>query len=183
MEDDRGKLLVAARLFQKNKGNLRPRNRKKAKSQILKAAKNAGLTVYLSRADAGARVPDTTRTVKLATTIGTSRRPFDEAKFRRVGGRFATTPDTQPQGKVATRKGKPQTAKAIIEGLAVGSAFNIPGIDGTIKRTEDGYEVTGPNGFKTTASTATAAMEVAARLIRQKSPKVKKKKKTSAGAK
>lgn len=180
-EEGRGKLLVAAKLYKKNKGKLNPKQQRETKARILKAARDAGLSVYLSHVHAGARVAGTTRTVKLATSIGTSRRPFDESKFRRVGGRFAQTPDQASQGKAATTKGKPQTAKAIIEGLGVGAAFNIPEIDGRIKRTEAGYEVTGPNGFKTTASTATAAMAVAARLLRQKSAKGTKK--TSAGAK
>ena len=100
--------------------------------------------------------------VSLSTDIGV-RRPFDESKFRRIGGKFAS----KPSGNVQTQKSTPQTAKQAIEGLSVGEEFNIPGIDGTIKRTEDGFTVTGPNGFSTNASSVVEAMAVAARLIRQ----------------
>lgn len=102
---------------------------------------------------------------KVSLSLGTiTHRPFDETKYRRVGGKFA--PKATP--KTPTSKGKPQTARAAIEGLGVGASFDIPGISGKIQRTEQGFVVTGPNGFRTTAATATEAISVAARLIRQK---------------
>lgn len=104
-----------------------------------------------------------TKKVSLSTVVTPGRqRQFNEALHVRVGGRFAS------KGGGAQPVAKPQTARAQIASLDVGDAYNIPGIDGKIKRTAAGFEVTGPGGFKTVASTVTSAMAVAARLIKAK---------------
>lgn len=142
----RAKLAKAIRTFNANKKKYTPEQRKKIKARIAKIARDNGVAVKLSDGII-------------------QRRPFNEAKYRRVGGKFAA----KPSSDVPTSKGgKPQTAKAAIEGLGLGASFDIPGISGKIERTEQGYVVTGPNGFKTTASTSTEAIAVAARLLRQK---------------
>lgn len=144
---DRKKLIAAIKLYKMHKAKYPPQKRNEIKAHIKRAAKKMGVSVGLS-------VPE---------MVG-PKRNFNEAKYRRVGGKFAPKPSTE----APTSKSKPQTAKATIEALGVGANFDIPGISGNIKRTEQGYVVTGPNGFKTTASTATEAIAVAARLIRQK---------------
>jgi hypothetical protein len=116
---------------------------------------------------------------ELANSIGSGRQ-FNEHKHVRQGGRFAPKAGTKSTTKSSTTKSSPQTAKAIIETLGLGEEFDIPGVDGSIKKTNDGYVITGPDDFETTASTAVAAMAVAARLIRENK---KANTKTKAGAK
>lgn len=106
------------------------------------------------------------KTTELANLDG-PKRQFIESKYRRQGGKFASKAGVKSSNSSSTAKNSPQTAKATIETLALGAEFDIPGVDGSIKRTNDGYVVSGPDDFETTASTATEAMAVAARLIRQ----------------
>jgi hypothetical protein len=160
VSDNKKKVITAIKLFKVKKAKYPPQKRNEMKARIKRAAKKVGAKVELAEGN-----------------LATPKRAFNEAKYRRVGGKFAT----KPSGEVPTSKGKPQTAKATIEALGVGADFNIPGLDGKIQRTEQGYVVTGPNGFKTTAATAQEAMAVAARLIRQK--QAGKQGKVKAGAK
>lgn len=161
---DDDELVAAINIYRIVSGRLSEDRRTYWKTQILEAVDS--VTVSLSHARA--RVPQTSDDVNfgynvtLSNDIGTGR-VFDESKFRRVGGKFAA----KPNGNVKRQKSSPQTAKQAIEGLGVGAEFNIPGIDGTIKRTEDGFVITGPNGFTTNASSVVEAMAIAARLIRQ----------------
>lgn len=108
---------------------------------------------------------------ELANSIG-GQRQFNEHKHVRQGGKFASKGGVKAPTNSSKTKTTPQTAKATIETLPLGAEFDIPGVDGTIKRTNDGYVISGPDGFETTAGTAIAAMAVAARLIREhKKPK------------
>lgn len=92
---------------------------------------------------------------------GVRQRQFTEQKHVRNKGRFA------PKGTSNVRATN-DSPQAIISGLKVGQTFDIPGLDGKIKRTDAGFVVTGPDGFTTTASTVSSAMAVAARLIRNR---------------
>lgn len=146
---DRKKLASAIKLFKMHKDKYSLEKRKRIKDHILAAARKAGVKVELAN---------------LEMPVGGRMRAFDEQKHRRIGGKFAQKSGDAPQTGI-----KPRTAREQITGLKVGETFDIPGVDGSIKRTENGFEITGPDGFKTTAANVTSAMAVAARLIRSKS--------------
>lgn len=147
---DKQKLASAIKLYKMHKHKYSPAKRKAIKAHIMNAAKKSGVKVALA-------IP----------VVGpANQRQFTEAKHRRMGGKFAPTGNAN--AAQAKPSPNPQSARDLISALKVGSLWNIPGIDGSIKRTDSGFVVRGPNGFSTTASTVDSAMAVAAKLLQDK---------------
>lgn len=149
----KAKLAAAIKLYKMHKAKYTPEKRSAIKAHILAQAKRLGVTVSLANPMGGAM-----------------ERRFNEQAHRRVGGKFAPKPGAPTKAPNAPTS-KPQSVQQQLTALRVGDEYNIPGIDGKIIKTVDGFKVTGPNGFTTTASNVTSAMAVAANLIRKKGGK------------
>lgn len=160
---DRKKLMSAVRLYKMHKSKYSPEQAKRIRSHILGAAKKLDANVNLSNDN--------------PFELALGRREFNENLHRRgPGGKFApkgggSSGQSKVNKKPTRKTGPGQTAMARIERLNKGQVFDIPGVDGQIKRTDSGFEITGPNGFKTTASSAAEAMAVAARVLKKSSKK------------
>lgn len=169
---DKTKLKSAVRLFKMHRSKYSPAKQAEIRKHILSAAKKLGTEVSLSN--------EGDNPLEMAIPGGT--RDFNEQKHRRgPGGKFAqkagggTTGSSKTKADTGSKRGTGQTAKQQIERLGEGGVFDIPGVDGQIKKTEDGFVVTGPGGFETTASSATEAMSVAARVLKKSSKPDKEK--------